>query len=267
MDATMTDAPAPEGLDVDVGCLMVVDTRLGLEGDLRERAAAGVEALVHAVFSLPAETTDEGRMVEMPRPVFRLPREKPIPRERTMTKWETYAKEKGIEKNKKRNRLVWSEDQQDYVPRFGKDSLKSNDGVAILPHDNKLKPGDDPFAQARREKKARVKDNKKKEAANVGRADKRLKKNKISPMQALDVAPTGPSGKKFVDKNKLKDSIEVLQRSTASAGRFDAKLKNEPKKKLAGRRQKLPNPTPARSALSSEKANSQKILARVLAGK
>jgi regulator of ribosome biosynthesis len=263
----MADMPAEGGIEVDVGCLMVVDTRLGLEGDLRERAVAGVRALVRAVFSLPAETTDEGRMAEMPRPVFRLPREKPIPRERTMTKWETYAKEKGIQKNKKRDRLVWNEERQDYVPRYGKGSLKSSDGVAILPHNDKLEPGDDPFALARREKKARVMENKKKETANAGRADKRLKKNKVSPLQALDVAPKGPSGKKFIDKSKLKDTIAITQRSTASAGRFDDKLKNEPKKKLAGRRQKLPNPTPKRSTLSTEKEQSQKILSRVLAGK
>jgi regulator of ribosome biosynthesis len=260
-------AAAAHGIEVDPGCLLAFDTRQGLDGTLAERATDGLQALVSAVFSLPAEATDEGRVVALPPAAFRLPREKPIPRERALTKWEQFAKEKGIQKRQRRDRLVWDEDVQDFVPRYGKGSAKSLEEQAVLPHSGKLAPGDDPFAAARREKRARVRGNKKKQLANVGRADKRMRKvAKINPMAALDVAEKGPSGKRRIPKQQLKDSIAVTQRSTASAGKFDKQVKGEPKRRLAGQKRKLPETVPRKEALRSEKERNSSILGRVLGG-
>lgn len=266
LDTEVAGVDIAHGIELDVGCLLAIDTRQGLEGTLDERATDGLQALVSAVFSLPAEATEEGRVVPLPKPMYRLPREKPIPRDRPMTKWEQFAQQKGIQKRQRRDRLVWDEDVQDFIPRFGAGSARALEQRAILPHSSKLAPGDDPFAAARREKKARVRDNKKKQAANVGRADRRLRggKAKVAPISALDVAPRGPSGKKRIPKSQLKDGIAVAQRSTASAGKFDKQMKGEPKKKIAGQKRKLPETVPRKGAVQSEKEKNSKILGRVL---
>lgn len=266
LDTQVAGVDVAHGIELDIGCLLAIDTRQGLAGSLAERATDGLQALVSAVFSLPAEATDEGRVVPLPKPRYRLPREKPVPRDRPLTKWEQFAKEKGIQKRQKRDRLVWDEDVQDFIPRFGAGSARALEQRAVLPHSNKLAPGDDPFAAARREKKARVRDNKKKQLANVGRADKRLRagKPKINPISALDVAAVGASGKKRIPKAQLKDGIAVVQRSTASAGKFDKHVKGEPKKKVAGQKRKLPETVPRKGAVQSEKEKNNKILGRVL---
>jgi regulator of ribosome biosynthesis len=253
----MAEAGVP-GVDLDVAGLLAVDTRQGNEPGDTDVAREAIEALVRAIFSLPTESTEDGKVAVLPAPVYTMPRAKPIPKERAATKWEKYAKEKGIQKKKSRDRLVWNEARQEYLPRFGARSAKNLDQAAILPHK-------DPFSVAKREKNSRVRDNTKKLVANVARGDKRsLKKSKIAPLLALDVAPRGPSGKKNIPKAKLRDAISVAQRSTASAGRFDHKLKNEPKPKLTGNKRKLPDPTPRKQTLASEKERSQKILDRVL---
>lgn len=257
---------AAHGIEVDAGGMLAVDTRQGLEGTLQARAVEGIEALVRAVFSLPSESTDEGRIVALPRGVYRLPREKPVPRERPATKWEQYAREKGIQKRRRRDRLVWDEEVQDFIPRYGKGSAKALEQQAVLPHSDKLEPGDDPFAAARREKRERVRQNKKKQAANLSRAHGQAGgKKKVNPMRSLSETVRGPSGKKHMPKTQLRDTVSVVQRSTASAGRFDKKVKGEPKKVIAGKKRKLPESVPGKSALKAEQERNGKILGRVLA--
>lgn len=49
--------------------------------------------------------------MQLPAPLFRLPREKPLPSERQLTKWEQYAQQKGIRK-KKKDRKTFDEQNQ-----------------------------------------------------------------------------------------------------------------------------------------------------------
>lgn len=55
----------------------------------------------------------------LPKPKVVLPREKPIPKEKPMTKWEKFRLEKGITAKGKRSRMVYSEHASDWVPRYG----------------------------------------------------------------------------------------------------------------------------------------------------
>ena len=52
-----------------------------------------------------------------------LPREKPIPKEKPLTKWERFRLEKGITAKGKRSRMVYDETTKDWVPRFGMGSI------------------------------------------------------------------------------------------------------------------------------------------------
>ena len=53
-----------------------------------------------------------------------LPREKPIPKPKPLTKWEKFRLEKGITEKGKRSRMVFDPITKDWVPRFGMGSVK-----------------------------------------------------------------------------------------------------------------------------------------------
>jgi regulator of ribosome biosynthesis len=79
-----------------------------------------------------------------------LPREKPPPKPKEETKWEKFAREKGIT-NKKKSKMVWDEEKQEWAPRFGYKRAKDDSKSFI-----ELKPGqendlsDDMFASTRK---------------------------------------------------------------------------------------------------------------------
>lgn len=250
------------GLDVDLGALVAYDKRVGITGSDIELARSGLEPLVHAIFKLPSEMTDDGRLVKLPKPTTVYPREKPIPKQRQLTKWEQYAKEKGIQK-KRRDRLVWDEQMQEFVPRYGKGSKNSLSRDIILPHKESLAEGDDPFSAKRREKKERIKNQDKKRLANLGRAAKA--KSKINPLSSLDATNRGASGKRHIPMKELKDGISVLQKSTASAGKFDKKVKNEPKQVQKGKRRKFDSVND-KKGFGKERERAEAVLNRVLLG-
>lgn len=55
-------------------------------------------------------------VIELPEPIMLLPREKPLPEPKPTTKWEKFAREKGIKK-RKHSRLIWDEVSKSYKPR------------------------------------------------------------------------------------------------------------------------------------------------------
>ena len=56
---------------------------------------------------------------ELPPGTTLLPREKPVPEPRPETRWERFAKEKGIKKRKKSSRMVYDEQKGEWRPRWG----------------------------------------------------------------------------------------------------------------------------------------------------
>ncbi len=58
-------------------------------------------------------------MAILPSPSTILPREKPLPKKKVETKWERFAKAKGISHvNKEKD--VWDDERQMFVPRWGR---------------------------------------------------------------------------------------------------------------------------------------------------
>lgn len=256
----MTSAEPLSGISLDLGNLVAFDGRAEHNKSAEEMAREATDAIVHAVFSLPMTELDDGRYVNLPKGTFALPREKPIPKERAPTKWEKYALEKGIQKRRKRDRLIFDEETGEYVPRYGRGSKNSNDRHVIIPHKEGMGSDYDPFAAKREEKRDRIKQNRKKNLSNIGRARKAAG---LQPMQALDVAKVGPSGKKYLPKKDLSDTLSVVQRSTASAGRFDNQVRGERKPKMRGRKKKLES-FGGKNAAQQEKERLGKIADRIL---
>lgn len=89
-----------------------------LEAHLQSTARDGIQTLLNSLFTLPTHTSPDGPVAQLPAPTTELPRAKPLPKPKPLTKWEKFAKEKGISHSKKDKR-VWDDDKQDWVNSWG----------------------------------------------------------------------------------------------------------------------------------------------------
>eukprot|EP00188_Purpureofilum_apyrenoidigerum_P001579 Plantae.Rhodophyta-Purpureofilum_apyrenoidigerum.ctg18849.p1 GENE.Plantae.Rhodophyta-Purpureofilum_apyrenoidigerum.ctg18849~~Plantae.Rhodophyta-Purpureofilum_apyrenoidigerum.ctg18849.p1 ORF type:complete len:271 (-),score=69.76 Plantae.Rhodophyta-Purpureofilum_apyrenoidigerum.ctg18849:435-1247(-) len=242
-------------MDFDEGLLCVFDSGAG--SDVQPAA----EALVHRLFQLEkAEDLGIGvRMVVLPDVITPLPREKPLPKPRELTKWEVFAKEKGIQKKKRKDRMVWDEDAGEFKPIFGYKRAKSTVDVPIIPHRDDFEPGENPFNRLVKDKKKRAVENTKKRIANENRASGLKKVGK--PLAAMETE-LGASGKKRIPKERLATSAKVAQISTASVGKFDRRVGKESEPKGLNKRRKFDSVSNTES-LAEEKKKLLKVADRV----
>lgn len=94
------------------------------EEDLKKIARDNCQLLLNGIWQLPSEKVEEAIVAVLPPPTTKIPREKPAPKPKPLTKWEQYAKEKGIVKQKK-TRMVWDDIVKEWVPRFGYKKAKA----------------------------------------------------------------------------------------------------------------------------------------------
>lgn len=66
-------------------------TPLNRDAKCHEVATAMTQALVAQLFALPSEAVQGGRLAQLPLPSTALPREKPIPKPKPLTKWQKFA--------------------------------------------------------------------------------------------------------------------------------------------------------------------------------
>ena len=185
----------------------------------------------------------------LPEAIITLPRSLPIPVAKPLTKWEKYKQEKGITQ-RKRSRMVYSEEVGDWVPRWGRGSVKKIQDSMNWAMEEK-EPGVNPFEQKSNERqlakakqmKRQIKNeeyaknllNSKKEGNNASnnKINNNMSDNKSEPKQKLS-----KKQRKFLkaqkeiqklndDKKNLSKRLEQVQKSTRSMGNFDKKLKNE----------------------------------------
>ena len=90
--------------------------------------------LFNALWALPTEKVEEALCIKLPPCSHQLPREKPVPKAKPPTRWEAYAKSKGIDRksNKskggeegKAGRLVWDDKLREWLPKFGYKKAKA----------------------------------------------------------------------------------------------------------------------------------------------
>jgi regulator of ribosome biosynthesis len=119
-----------------------------------------------SLFECPTQPSDVGPVVQLPPERAKLPRSQRIPEPKPPTRWEKFAKEKGIQK-KKRDRMLFDEDADEFRPRFG--YKRAQGGLSDVPI-VEVKPGDDPYAdpwsEDRQLKRERVKKNEKNRSKN-----------------------------------------------------------------------------------------------------
>lgn len=239
-----------------------------LEARLKERATAGVQLLIEQLFALPRESTTAGPVATLPGvETTIIPREKPLPTPRAETKWEKFAKEKGITK-KSTSRKVWDDDQKEWKPNWG--YKRANNGVLDLPIvevRGATDPMADPWTVARAAKKARVQKNLTQQVKNDMRA------KGMNPMAGIPVdmlpAKATAAGKRKRGAESTSRALAVVQGSTASMGKFDSKRAGEPERKkgaVATIRQKFA-PLVPKDGIASEGKGALHILNGVLINK
>ena len=218
----------------------------------------------------------------LPENIITLPRSLPVPIPKPPTKWEKYKMEKGITQ-RKRSRMVYSEEVGDWVPRWGKGSVKHiQDSMNWLMEEKE--PGINPFEQKSNEKQIAKAKQMKRQIKNEEFAKNYLAKKKGNSNQINNNKneengePKQHISKKMrkafkaqkeiqrlnEDKKNLGKRLEQVQKSTRSMGNFDKKLKNEKEINLLKKKR-------VRSDIltdkSKEKSRDQRILDNILKNK
>jgi len=88
--------------------VLVIVFRSDQEAYLKSETRNNVQLLINKLFELPMKNEDGYMYVDLPEPRYNLPREKPLPTPKPLTKWQKFAIEKGIKKTPK-PKATWDE--------------------------------------------------------------------------------------------------------------------------------------------------------------
>jgi len=211
-------------LEFDVGNMLAIDDNQidneKLEDPstrddyLLQLARDNTQLLINSIFTLPTQRVEEVVVATFPPPTFRLPREKPLPSPKEMTKWEKYAKEKGIVKKKKKDRLAWDDTLNQWVPQYGYKKKKAEDEKNwCIPIKESADPNLTPHEKMEEDKKER-------KAKNELQRLRNLARNKNLPT----VGVVTQTNTKTNTSDDLKKAAEIAKESTASLGKFQPNL-------------------------------------------
>jgi len=214
-------------LNYDVGNLLATDNN-DLDESLLRRTKDqyllsltrdNVQLLVNKIWELPTERVEEALVAKLPPGAQTLPRAKPVPKPRPLTKWEQFAKEKGIDK-KKKSKLTWDEELNKWIPRYGyKRTAAEREKDWVIEVPDNADPYEDQFAKKSEVKAEKVAKNELQRLRNIAKA-----KNVKVPRMGLipDVS----------NAKDLSKAVGVAKLSTASVGKFQPSLPKEKETKF-----------------------------------
>ncbi|OMH83749.1 Regulator of ribosome biosynthesis [Zancudomyces culisetae] len=249
---------------------------------LKEISRDVTQLLVNKLFDLPIKKGDnedggvaEGPMAVLPKPLLRLnkksksmsalefgssslddlvvlPREKPVPKVKPLTRWEKFAKLKGIQK-KKRTKLVYDEDTDKMVPSWGyKGVNKKLEEQWLIPVPDHQSNDFDVRKHLTDNRKERVSKNQRREKRNL---EERAATEDGSKSKIV----------KLSNHTQRKSQIQKVltltkNSSTASMGKFDKVHEGEPK---TVRRQKQQFRPVVTKNIKDEIQRNKEILAKI----
>lgn len=163
-----------------------------LNAALKETARDGTQCLINQLLTTCPITssTQQGVLLTLPPATTTLPRHKPLPTPKPPTKWELFARKKGIGKYSKipsvaladkerRKKLVYDEEKREWVPRWGykgKNKSDQDDWLVEVPdkewrnEEQAAAKGGSIRGMSRAERKDRIKRNERKMRSNERRA-------------------------------------------------------------------------------------------------
>jgi len=191
----------PSPYTFDLGYLLAQDPNplelppsVPLNDALKATARDGAQCLLNQLLTTCPITSSakDGVLLTLPPKTTLLPRHKPLPKPKPPTKWELFARKKGIGKyshkpgaaladKERRKKLVYDEEKGEWVPRWGyKGKNKAGEDDWLVEVDEKQwKKEEELIAEgrsirglSRSERKARIKRNERKMRANERRARK-----------------------------------------------------------------------------------------------
>ncbi|KAH9983555.1 ribosome biogenesis regulatory protein-domain-containing protein [Russula compacta] len=242
--------------DVDAGFLTVTDTNAidkesydhEREAYLQANARDGVQLLLAALFSLPTLSSPEGPLAQLPAPTTQLPRAKRLPKPKLPTKWEKFARAKGIS-SQRRDRKVWDEESQAWVSRWGwKGKNKAEETQWLHDVPANADADYDPSKEARAVRKARMAKNERQHIQNLARSQQG---------QGQAVRTQTQAGR----KREIERTLATTRGSTASMGKFDRVLEGD--KKPRGVKRKF---DPTEKSVETEKSTNLALIKKLESG-
>ncbi|KAF8979781.1 Rhodanese- sulfurtransferase [Entomortierella lignicola] len=252
-------------VEYDLGLLTAYDQNPVDEAELKKNKDAylhslsrdNAQLLFNEIFQLPTISDDNGVMAMLPAPTTLLPREKPLPKPKPETRWEKFAKAKGIV-NRKKERMVYDDATGEYKPRWGYKGINddgSKDWIIEVPAS--ANPMEDQYEARRDAKKERVERNEKRRQRNMEEAAVATKMDQ----KAVNKGDRpNMDNVRALKRKEIENQILISKNSTASAGKFDEAIKGDLKPKGI-KRQFAPTVV---ADLSKEKAGNMSILDRVV---
>jgi len=242
-----TEVEKPLPLELDLGNMLAIDNnqmekeKLTDPSYLLSLARDNTQLLINSIWQLETERVEDAVIAKFPPPTYKLPREKPAPKPKAPTKWEKYAKEKGIEKKKKKDRLVWDDVVSKWVPQFGyKKAQAEADKNWMIPLKQNADPTEDPYEKLAEAKREKVAKNELQRLRNLAR-----NKKVVVPSVGVVPATKKEQARSLTQSEDLKRAAEIAKTSTASLGKFQENLhkKLEKTAKVKGVKRKFESNT------------------------
>ncbi|XP_053952997.1 ribosome biogenesis regulatory protein homolog [Anastrepha ludens] len=221
---------------LDIGSLLCTDPndldanelRNNKEQFLLDVTRDNTQLLINAIWELPTERVDECIVAQLPEPTTILPRLRKVPGPKPLTKWEKFAKEKGIKK-KKKDKKKYDEILDKWVPTYGfkrADAEKEKEWVIEVPKN--VDPNEDMFQKKIDLRNEKVAKNEIQRMKNIVRAKK------------VEVPRGGYFGPEAASSGQLLTAVTVAKSSTASVGKFQNKLPKEKEARGIGVKELIP---------------------------
>ncbi|KAG3012730.1 hypothetical protein JG687_00014783 [Phytophthora cactorum] len=263
-EGSTSNVQKEDDLTYDLGNLAAFDTHpfaYQNEKELALHARENVQLLINHIFELPRQMSDMGPLAQLPVPETVIPREKPLPKPKVETKWEKFAKEKGIDKRKK-SRKVFDEASGEWSHTWG--YQRAGDDMKDWAVEMKEGDTEDPWTKRKQDKRARVDKNLRAQANNLkqGRGKQLAGIAGRTPTGIpVELMNTDDTKAKQRGKDGTNKTLEKVQFSTASMGKFDKMREGESERKVKGKRNHF---LPTTGAETTEKERSMNALKRVL---
>jgi len=261
--------------EVDRANLLMIDRdpleksggKKGKNGNLDEAvllklARDNTQYLFNELWTLPHDWVEQAICAKLPPTTYVLPREKPVPKPREPTKWERFAAEKGIGKNKSRGRKVWDDSSQDWKPRYGYRRANNDSKDWLIEIPDQKDPYKNYFEERSQQKSERtdkyefqrLRNLRKAMSASGGNATPLAEKNGPPSAKKSAGTPAGAgkeggmrekmAGRKAQAKEvskELTNRVHYAKKATASIGNFEPNMKGERKPRVGERRKFTPN--------------------------
>ncbi|CAF2512201.1 unnamed protein product [Rotaria sp. Silwood2] len=210
-----TEVIKPCPVDIDLGNLLVWDPNIidqqaykeNRDEYIKNTMRDNMQLFVNALWQVPIERHDNVIVAILPDAKAIVPREKPIPKPKPLTKWQKFAQNKGIVKQKK-SKFVWDEAKKEWGRRYGYKKANDDSKPWLIEVPTSADPNEDQFAKRSSAKKERVAKNEFQRLKNIGRANK------------VNVRNDGAIINKKSSVNDVKKALATAKYSDASMGQF-----------------------------------------------